>query len=125
MRDFRDAKTMAHTLRSALRVKAVEITYSDCLELVAKAFGFDNWNVLSAKIAAGGFSVEGSGSDPKQSLHCSFCGKSRQEVRTLIAGPTAFICDGCVKLCVQGLRGPSAIKAGIDRVLSKTANDND
>jgi hypothetical protein len=118
MRDFRDAKTMAHTLRSALKVKAVEITYSDCLELIAKAFGFDNWNVLSAKIIAGGSTVEETGSDPKQSLHCSFCGKSQHEVRKLIAGPTAFICDGCVKLCVQELRA-------IDRVLSKTANDND
>jgi hypothetical protein len=125
MRDFRDAKSMAHTLRSALKVKAVEITYSDCLELVAKAFGFDNWNILSAKIVAGGSPVEGAGSDPKQSLHCSFCGKSQHKVRKLIAGSTAFICDGCVKLCVQELSGPSAIKAGIDRVLSKTANDND
>jgi hypothetical protein len=49
MRDFRDAKTMAHTSRSALKSKAVEVTHSDCLELIAKAFGFDNWNVLSAK----------------------------------------------------------------------------
>ena len=44
MRDFRDAKTMAHTLRDALK-KAVEITHSESLELVAKAFGFDNWNI--------------------------------------------------------------------------------
>ena len=50
MRDFRDAKTMAHALREALKSKAVETTHSDCLELIAKAFGYDNWNILSAKI---------------------------------------------------------------------------
>jgi ATP-dependent protease Clp ATPase subunit len=34
-------------------------------------------------------------------LYCSFCGKSQHEVRKLIAGPTAFICDECVALCVR------------------------
>jgi ClpX C4-type zinc finger len=34
-------------------------------------------------------------------LYCSFCGKSEREVLTLIAGPTVFICDGCVELCVE------------------------
>jgi ClpX C4-type zinc finger/Glyoxalase superfamily protein len=125
MRDFRDAKTMARTLRNALKIRAVEITYSDCLELIAKAFGLDNWNVLSAKIAAAGLTIEGAGPETKQALHCSFCGKSQHEVRKLVAGPTAFICDGCIKLCVQELAGPSAIKAGIDRISSRTANDND
>ena len=32
-------------------------------------------------------------------LHCSFCGKSQDEVRKLIAGPTVYICDECIKLC--------------------------
>ncbi len=32
-------------------------------------------------------------------LSCSFCGKSQREVRKLIAGPTVYICDGCVRLC--------------------------
>jgi ATP-dependent Clp protease ATP-binding subunit ClpX len=41
--------------------------------------------------------VAGSGS--KNTLYCSFCGKSQQEVRKLIAGPTVFICDECVELC--------------------------
>ena len=50
MRDFRDAKTMAHALRDALQGKAVETTHSECLELIAKAFGYENWNILSAKI---------------------------------------------------------------------------
>ena len=39
------------------------------------------------------------GSDSKNTLHCSFCGKSQHEVRKLIAGPTVFICDECVELC--------------------------
>lgn len=40
-----------------------------------------------------------SGSDSKNTLYCSFCGKSQHEVRKLIAGPTVFICDECVDLC--------------------------
>jgi hypothetical protein len=52
MRDFRDAKIMAHALRDALKTKTVETTHSECLELIAKAFGYENWNVLSAKIEA-------------------------------------------------------------------------
>ena len=39
------------------------------------------------------------GSDSKNTLYCSFCGKSQHEVRKLIAGPTIFICDECVSLC--------------------------
>jgi ATP-dependent Clp protease ATP-binding subunit ClpX len=39
------------------------------------------------------------GSDSKNTLYCSFCGKSQHEVRKLIAGPTVFICDECVELC--------------------------
>ena len=35
----------------------------------------------------------------KTTLYCSFCGKSQHEVAKLIAGPTVFICDGCVELC--------------------------
>ena len=33
-------------------------------------------------------------------LYCSFCGKSQHEVRRLIAGPTVFICNECVELCM-------------------------
>jgi hypothetical protein len=52
MRDFRDAKVMARALRDALKAKAVEITHTEALELMAKAFGYDDWNILSAKIEA-------------------------------------------------------------------------
>jgi ATP-dependent Clp protease ATP-binding subunit ClpX len=44
---------------------------------------------------------KGVGSDRQNTLHCSFCGKGQQEVRKLIAGPTVFICDECVELCVD------------------------
>ena len=40
-------------------------------------------------------------SDAKNTLYCSFCGKSQHEVRKLIAGPTVFICDECVDLCTD------------------------
>ena len=39
--------------------------------------------------------------DSKNTLYCSFCGKSQHEVRKLIAGPTVFICDECVELCMD------------------------
>ena len=37
----------------------------------------------------------------KDSLYCSFCGKSQKEVKKLIAGPTVFVCDECVELCMD------------------------
>ncbi|MDX9689425.1 MAG: ATP-dependent Clp protease ATP-binding subunit ClpX [Proteobacteria bacterium] len=45
--------------------------------------------------------------DTKNTLYCSFCGKSQHEVRKLIAGPTVFICDECVELCTDIIREES------------------
>ncbi len=45
-----------------------------------------------------------SGNTTKNTLYCSFCGKSQHEVRKLIAGPTVFICDECVELCMDIIR---------------------
>ncbi len=49
-------------------------------------------------------------------LYCSFCGKSQHEVRKLIAGPTVFICDECVRLCMDIIReeeqGPIVRESG-------------
>jgi ATP-dependent Clp protease ATP-binding subunit ClpX len=42
-----------------------------------------------------------SNGETKIPLHCTFCGKSQHEVRKLIAGPTVFICDECVELCMD------------------------
>jgi len=44
------------------------------------------------------------GSESKNTLYCSFCGKSQHEVRKLIAGPTVFICNECVELCMDIVR---------------------
>jgi ClpX C4-type zinc finger/Glyoxalase superfamily protein len=106
MRDFRDAKIMAHALRDALKDKAIETTHSESLELIAKIFGYESWNILSAKIDAAvpragderALSPPVSG-EPAKILYCSFCAKSQHDVRKLIAGPSVFICDECVELC--------------------------
>ena len=52
MRDFRDAKAMAHTLRAAVAVKGLKITVSQSLELIAEVFGVADWNTFSAAIRA-------------------------------------------------------------------------
>jgi len=51
--------------------------------------------------------TKASGGDNKNTLYCSFCGKSQHEVRKLIAGPTVFICDECVELCMDIIREES------------------
>ena len=112
MRDFRDAKAMAHALRQALTRNGVETTHSESLELIAKAFGYDNWNVLSAKIEAAHPRAVDTGTSPPAEqeatlpkiLPCSFCAKSQHDVQKLIAGPSVYICDECVELCVDIIR---------------------
>jgi hypothetical protein len=108
MRDYRDAKAMARALRDALKARTIETTHAEALELIARAFGYDNWNILSAKIGT----AERAASDkrmhsvaaqndatPPKTLYCSFCAKSQHDVRKLIAGPEVFICNECVELC--------------------------
>ncbi len=56
---------------------------------------------------SGGSSGGKDGGDSKSTLYCSFCGKSQHEVRKLIAGPTVFICDECVELCMDIIREES------------------
>jgi hypothetical protein len=103
MRDFRDAKAMAHSLRDALKAKTIEISHSESLELIAKEFGYDNWNILSAKIDTAeppsGTTVGPQGPAAQRVLYCSFCGKNQHEVNKLVAGPAVFICDACIDLC--------------------------
>lgn len=70
-------------------------------------------------------------SDGDKILYCSFCGKSQNEVRKLIAGPSVYVCDECVDLCndiikeelandgkddseEQALPKPKEIKAALD-----------
>ena len=72
MRDFRDAKAMAQTLREVLNAKSVSLTQSESLELIAKILGCRDWNALAARIASSselpavtsGRSVQETGSPP-------------------------------------------------------------
>lgn len=66
----------------------------------------------------------------KDTLHCSFCGKSQHEVRKLIAGPNVFICDECVDLCIEIIReeGGINLSAQMDKIpspqeISRILND--
>lgn len=54
MRDFRDAKAMAQTLRETLNARSVSLTVGESLEMIAKILGFPDWNVLAARIKAAG-----------------------------------------------------------------------
>jgi ATP-dependent Clp protease ATP-binding subunit ClpX len=56
-----------------------------------------------------------SSGDAKNTLYCSFCGKSQHEVRKLIAGPTVFICDECVELCMDIIREENKTTLGKSR----------
>jgi ATP-dependent Clp protease ATP-binding subunit ClpX len=61
--------------------------------------------------------ASGSSKESKNTRYCSFCGKSEHEVRKLIAGPTVFICDECVVLCMD------IIRAADKGVLAKEGDD--
>jgi hypothetical protein len=150
MRDFRDAKAMAHALRDALKSRAVETTHSESLELIAKAFGYENWNILSAKIETAEpradnarelSPVNTQDSAGPRTLYCSFCGKSQHDVRKLIAGPSVYICDECVELCLDIIReegplwkvlsllwaaeegGSDAYRSALEHVRGKSTDD--
>ena len=100
MRTCKDAKAMAKSLRNSLAARGVLLSHSECLEIVAKQFGFVDWNTLSAKQIPH--------AAPEQ-VTCSFCGKAQHQVRTLIEGgcsnrgtsPCVFICDECVAFSAQ------------------------
>jgi|HubBroStandDraft_6_1064221.scaffolds.fasta_scaffold113895_2 hypothetical protein len=107
MRDYRNAKVMAQTLRDDLSEKSFALSHSESLELVARMLGLRDWNVLAAKIEdehgarpAEAGAVEGNAATSRS---CAFCGKTEHQVAKLIAGPTAFICGGCVELCTDVL----------------------
>ena len=127
MRTYKDAKTVAKSLRESLTARNVALSHSECLEIVANIIGFADWNTLSAKLHVE--SGQGARPEDRGDLHpailggtcqvpqtagtaqvsCSFCGKST--VRSLIEGGCSrdpgvpqscvFICDECVALCAQ------------------------
>jgi hypothetical protein len=127
----KSAKTMAKSLRDSLVDRNVSLSHSACLEIVARQIGFADWNTLSAKLPDqgeleiplgdvetspekdGNFKTTGT-AEPWS--NCSFCGKSRHEVRSLIGGcggweafrasrgperSNVFICDECATLTAQ------------------------
>jgi hypothetical protein len=125
MRTYKDAKTMAKSLRGSLAARNVLLSHSECLEIVATELGFADWNTLSAKLDAELACAEDSESAlqpaipdascpmsrtaASEQLSCSFCGKSK--VRSLIEGGCSrdrgapqscvFICDECVAFSAQ------------------------
>jgi hypothetical protein len=127
----KNAKTMAKSLRDSLVDRKVSISHSTCLEIVARQFGFADWNTLSAKLPAqGGLEIafgevethpekDGTSQMSRTAVPwstCSFCGKSRHEVRSLVGGcggweafrasrgperSNVFICDECATFVAQ------------------------
>src|SRR5882724_7577746 len=96
MRTYKDAKPMAKFLRDSLAARSVLLSHSECLEIVAKQFGFADWNTLSAKLyvesghlacpedsegalqpAIPDAACRMSRSAAPEQLSCSFCGKSK------------------------------------------------
>jgi Sigma-70, region 4/Clp amino terminal domain, pathogenicity island component/Glyoxalase superfamily protein len=63
MRDYRDAKVMAHTLRAFLVSNGMKVTVGQSLELIAQVFGLSDWNTLAAAILRG---TPTTGADPTQ-----------------------------------------------------------
>ena len=122
MRTFKDAKSMAKSLRDSLAARGVSFSHSECLEMVAKQFGVADWNTLAAKVDTASHCLarpENSQSvlQSEQIVSCSFCGKSQHEVPHFVEGgcsraPRAadgrraqescvFMCVECVTFCAQ------------------------
>lgn len=59
MHTFMDAKLMAKLLRQGLADRSIDLSHSECLELVARQFGVANWNILSARIEGADDRAEG------------------------------------------------------------------
>jgi hypothetical protein len=127
----KNAKTMAKSLRDSLVDRNVSLSHSTCLEIVARQLGFADWNTLSAKLPdQGGLDIplgevetypetDGTSQETQTAepwSTCSFCGKSRHEVRSLVGGcggweafrasrgperSNVFICDECATLAAQ------------------------
>jgi ATP-dependent Clp protease ATP-binding subunit ClpX len=71
--------------------------------------------------------TKSSGGESKNTLYCSFCGKSQHDVKKLISGPIVFICDECVELCMGIVREKEVLAdsrntAEDERVKNKAAS---
>ena len=56
-------------------------------------------------------------------LYCNFCGKSQREVRNLIAGPSVFICDECVEICMEIINEKTSDKEALSATAHREARD--
>ena len=65
MRDYRDAKAMAHTLRASLASKGMKVTLGQSLELIAEIFGLPDWNTLAAAIRRGAPTTDTEATQPR------------------------------------------------------------
>lgn len=70
-----------------LKAEAIARADADCANALRAAAAEKELAALKAKAAP--------------TVYCSFCSKSQHDVKTLIAGPSSFICDECVELCMQ------------------------
>ena len=95
MRDFRDAKAMAQTLRDTLNARSVSLTHSESLELIAKILGFHDWNVLAARIQSQSAAVTPATSTPHAASAAALLqdnsGHSGKPVRQEIALDAAIL----------------------------------
>ena len=99
MRDFRDAKAMAQTLRDVLKPKTA-LTRSESLEAIAKILGFQVWNVLAAKIQ----------SDASPPRRADLDNAERQEIR--LEGATLDVkCDKRREQVPERYRSPQKLDA--------------
>jgi len=87
MRDFRDAKAMAQTLRDALTARSVSLKVSESLELIARILGMPDWNVLAAKIRSAG---RGQGKGPTDGIEVEQVIQLSPEVLDRYAGTYQF-----------------------------------
>jgi ATP-dependent Lon protease len=85
MRDFRDAKAMAQTLRDSLTTKAITISHGESLELVARMLGVADWNTLSALLQA----VRGDGRNAVAARSTGTVSYPAIPIRDLVPFPTA------------------------------------
>lgn len=99
MRDYRDAKNMAHTLRNALAEKNCKVTISESLELIARLFGVRDWNTLSALIKNSDLAAD-SPVARKQTSGLRFAANTEETLhRALAAGSDR----GQLEVCVEHL----------------------
>jgi ATP-dependent protease Clp ATPase subunit len=64
-------------------------------------------------------------SNDRNLIHCSFCGKSQHDVKKLIAGPTVFICDECVVLCVDVIATDALVRAEQEDVVNLSPREDE